>query len=193
MKPSGSRLLIRTDNGANSIRPPSSPTGITGDSAGLDEVGPPPVSGIVVRDGIPSAWTWVDTDTGLRVVVGADMDDFCAGIIDFDVVDFQDATLSSGRIIDLGKGMMTTSVWDFLDFDCALFNTSDPVAYGRSRLLTVDNDLQGTVVNNTNTWGFMAQGRLMTSDGGTVQFNGYLRQQFGNDSGSKVVSKVQLK
>ena len=84
-----------------------SPTQAT---ASLDEVGPPPVSGIIVREGLPTAYTWIDLDTGLRVIVGVDMDEFCAGTIDFDIVDYQSAYLADGRIVDLGKGILQTTV-----------------------------------------------------------------------------------
>lgn len=44
----------------------------------MENDGPPATSAIVFRDGIPSMVTWVDFESGLRVVAGADMDEFCA-------------------------------------------------------------------------------------------------------------------
>jgi hypothetical protein len=162
--------------------------------ANLDDVGPPPASGVVLRDGNPVAYTWVDFDTGLRVIVGADMDEFCAGINNFDIIPYQDVNLPDGRLVTLGKGPIQTTVWDFLDFDCALFTTVEPVAYGRANFIEVDNDLFGIEEGdkNTNTWAYSARGRLATSDGGTVRLNAFVRQQFGNEGGFKIVRKVQL-
>lgn len=162
--------------------------------ANFDEVGPPAESGIVTRDGFPVAYTWVDFDTGLRVIVGADMDEFCAGLNNFDIIPYQDVNLADARVITLGKGDIQTTVWDFLDFDCALFTTSEPVAYGRSKFMEVDNDLLGIGEedNHTNTWGLSARGQLASADGGTVRLNAFIRQQFGNQGGYRVVRKVQL-
>jgi len=158
-----------------------------------DKIGPPASAGIIMRGETAVGLTWVDVDAGLRVVIGADMDEYCAGIVNFDLVDFQNGTLPSGRIVSLMKGgNLQTTVWDFLEFDCSLFTSVSPIASGTSRLMGVDNDLQGTVVRNTNSWGWMAQGMLDAADGGRAQFNGFVRQQFGNDSGPKVVSQINL-
>ena len=54
------------------------------------------------------------------------------------------------------------------------------------------NDVDGTVINNTNTWGWSAQGKLRDADGKAVRFNGFIRQQFGNESGPKVVSQINV-
>ena len=70
----------------------------------------------------------------------------------------------------------------------------EPVAQGRARFTSVDNDLLGIEEGdtNTNTWALMARGRLIAADGGYTNLNAFLRQQYGNDSGYKVVQKVQL-
>ena len=189
MKQSLSLLLIILVVGLAGCGEEPAPTQIASNMA---KVGPPTEAGIIYRGSSPVGLTWVDVDAGLRVVIGADMDEFCAGIIDFDLVDFQDANLPGGRIVSNMNGVMQTRVWNFLEFDCALLTTIPPIATGTSQLRGVDNDLAATVVNNTNTWGWMAQGTLTGEDGGRVRFNGLLRQQFGNDSGSKVVSKINL-
>ena len=90
---------------------------------------------------------------------------------------------------------MQTTVWDFLEFDCALFATMDPVASGRSKLITVDNDLLGIEEGdmNTNSWAFMAHGRLVSADGSPAQFSGFIRQVLGTNSGYKLVSKIVLR
>jgi hypothetical protein len=166
-----------------------SPTQVT---SVTDKVGPPTEAGIIMRGESPVGLTWVDTDFGLRVVIGADMDEFCAGIVDFDLVSYQDANLPDGRIVSNMVGAMQTRVWDFLEFDCDLFTSIPPIAVVTAMLKGVDNDLEGTVVHNTNTWGWMAQGSLLGADGSRVRFSGFVRQQFGNDSGAKAISKINL-
>lgn len=164
-------------------------------TASLQEVGPPPASGIITREGKPVAYTWVDSDTGMRIVVGADMNEFCSGFNNFDIVPYHEANLPDGRLVSLGKGALQTTVWDFLVFDCALFTTEEPVASGRANFMEVDNDLFGIADGdkNTNTWAYSARGRLSATDGGTVQLNAFIRQQFGNDGGFKVIRKVALR
>ncbi len=153
----------------------------------------PAESGIVVRGETAVGLTWVDVDAGLRVVLGADLNEFCAAIVDFDIIALQDANLPSGRTVSLAAGEVQTTVWDFLAFDCDLFTTIAPVAWGSANLQNNDNDLAGSVVNNTNTWGWTAQGMLAwTADGSPATFSGFVRQQFGNNSGPKVVSKINL-
>jgi len=154
--------------------------------------GPPTESGIIYRGETAVGLTWVDVDSGLRVVLGADMNEYCAGIVNFDPFATQTANLPGGRLVMNGGAEVQVTVWDFLAFDCGLFTTMDPVASGTANLRGVDNDVQGTVVTNTNTWGWSAQGNLVDGDGHRVRFNGFVRQQFGNDSGPKVVSEVNL-
>lgn len=152
------------------------------------------MSGIVVRDEIPAAFTWVDFDSGLRVIVGADLDEFCAGNLNFDLVEITDKVQASGRIVSLLKGTVQTTVWDFLDFDCALFTTIDPVASGDAKLRSTDNDLDGTGPDdrNTNAWGLMAHGRLENTEGDRMSLNAFIRWVFGNNSGFHVTQKVVL-
>jgi hypothetical protein len=164
-------------------------------TASMHEVGPPPESGIIMRDGVPTALTWVDAEAGLRVIVGTDMHEFCAGIVNFDIVEYQDAYLRDGRLVELGQGVVHTTVWNFLEFDCALFTTVDPVAQGRSKFVAVDNDLFGIEEgdSNTNSWGFMAHGRLVSSDGERMQFSGHLRQVYSPDDRYTLHSQIILK
>lgn len=158
----------------------------------LEKTGPPMEAGIVYRGTSAVGLTWVDVEAGLRVIVGADMSEFCDGIINFDPLDFQDVNLPGGRLVTNTSATTQTTVWDFLEFDCALFTSMDPVASGESSLRGVDNDVAGSVISNTNTWGWSAQGKLLDGDGNTVRFNGFIRQQFGNDSGPKVVTQINL-
>ena len=156
---------------------------------------PPPFSGVVERNDYPAAYTWVDFESGLRIVIGADMDEFCSGLLNFDLMAFQDVTIPDGRIVSNGIGEeMQTSVWDFLDFDCALFTSIDPVASGYARLRVLDNDLQGIAEGDTNTnvWTFMAHGKLEDPWGSTFNLKASSTQLFGTNTGYKVVQDVEL-
>ena len=148
----------------------------------FDFANAPEQSGIVERGDGVWAWSWPDPKTGLRVVFGADMTEFCGGIIDFDEVHWADKVLPNEdeRIVSLDVSRdIRTSVWPFLDFDCALFTSVDPLASGTSTLKRTDNDLTGTPGANTNTWGFMAHGTLAwTADGSAAQFSFHRRMQW---------------
>ena len=153
---------------------------------------PPPFSGIVTRGEDTVAVTWVDAEAGLRVIVGADMDEFCAGNEYAGLIAYQDVNLPSGRVVSNSGAIMQTTVWDFLNFDCALFTTIDPVASGYARVRYVDNDLTGSVVNNTNSWTFMAQGKLEDPWGTPMILSAHITRQLGNDSGFKFNSQIVL-
>ena len=161
-------------------------------SALADKDGPPAEAGIIMRGSFPVGVTWVDFEAGTRVFFGVDINEFCAGTIDFELMDFQDANLPGGRIVSNGVGKMQTTVFDFLDFDCEMFTTIPPIAEGTTTLRAVDNDLEFSVVHNTNTWGYMAHGKLIGADGSPLNFNGFLRQQDGNNSGPKAIGKINL-
>lgn len=152
----------------------------------------PDASGIVVRDEFPVAFTWVDTKAGTRVTIGVDVFEFCAGIINFDFVPYQDVLLPEDRpLLTLGLGDdMRTTVWPFLDFDCDLFTTVTPLAHGVSDLVHTDNDLFGAQPddNNANAWGFMAHGILASPSGADAPFHAHIRLRFGNSAGFKVLS-----
>ncbi len=153
---------------------------------------PPAAAGIVTRDQQPVALTWIDPAAGLRVILGADIDEFCAGIIDFDVIDIQDVNVAEDRVLRNSRGQVRTTVWDFLAFDCALFTTVDPVASGMSTLRNVDNDLFGTADPNVNVWSWMAHGRLEDPYGTQVVFSGHLTQLFGPNTDYRFQSQIVL-
>ena len=152
------------------------------------------MSGIVTRYEAPVGRTWVDFDSGLRVVVGADMDEFCAGIVNFDLVEITDIQLASERLLTLETGRVQATVWDFTDFDCALFTTNDPVASGFARMRTTDNDFFGTDPDDTNAnaFGWMAHGKLEDQYGTRLMLNAFSRIVFGNNSGFHQTTKVIL-
>jgi hypothetical protein len=155
---------------------------------------PPPASGVVVRFEAPAAYTWFDPESGLRVIVGADVDEFCAGNLNFDIVEWQDVNLADGRTLTNGNGVMQATVWDFLEFDCDLFTTVDPVASGYARFRYVDNDIFGIAEGdrNANSWTFMANGKLEDPWGSRVILKATLHQLLGNNTGYKIVADVQL-
>ena len=162
-------------------------------SSGPIAADPPALSGIVTRGEAAVARSWVDFDSGLRIVVGADLDEFCAGVDNFDYVEITDIQLASGRIIGLDKGIVQTTVWDFTDFDCALFTTIDPVASGFARIRTTDNDLLGFEPgdSNTNAFGSMVHGKLEDPYGTRLILNAIQRIVVG-DGTFHLTTKIVL-
>lgn len=163
-------------------------------SSGPIAADPPADSGTVTRGQEALAFTWVDFDSGLRIIIGADIDEFCGGVNNFDLVDFMRVEPQPERVIERLSGDVQTTVWDFLDFDCALFTTLEPVASGQARLRATDNDLFGIGDDDrhTNSWGLMAHGKLEDSFGTDMNLNAFLRQVFGNPSGYHRTAKVVL-
>ena len=152
---------------------------------------PPPFSGIVVRDDFNDAYTWIDPEAGLRVIVGADVDEFCAGNINFDLMAFQDVNLPFGRTVSNFGGLVQTTVWDFLEFDCNLFTTIDPVASGLARFRWVDNDLWASDNNNSYAWTLMVHGRLEDPWGSRMSLSSHFTRVYKD--GFKVFnSKISL-
>jgi hypothetical protein len=68
-------------------------------------------------------------------------------------------------------------------FDAAL------VAEGWGKAHYTDNDEYGTLINNTNALGYMADGELATPAGATVQYSGNLRFTYSSDKGLRIVSR----
>jgi len=162
----------------------------------LNAQAPPAVSGIVTRGGAPFALIWVDEQAGLRAMVGGDVREYCAGVIDFDLVSWQDVVIAEdvGRVFErfVGHDMYTT-VWDFLDFDCAKFTSMDPIAFGTSTMRVTDNDVNRTTVHNAHAWGLTAQGTLeWTADGSPAYFSGHQRIHFTNAGNLNVTQEINL-
>jgi hypothetical protein len=165
------------------------------DTPQFNAANPPAESGIVVRDDLPIAGTWIDVKAELRVVVGADMLEFCAGIIDFDLVPHHMVFLPGGRDVFLYKGPMYTTVWPFLDFDCDLFTTVTPLAAGYADVVNTDNDPFSADANTANPYGFMAHGTLTRPSGEDALFSGHWRALWDYDLNEPVVlsQKIRLK
>ena len=118
-----------------------------------------------------------DPANGLGAIIGADIREFCSGVVDFDLVNIQDIDVpeDANRIVQIfDDDAITISVWPFPEFDCGLFLSTDPVAAGTAAIVGTDNDL--TVFNNPdnvnwNAYGFTAHGSLTAADGSSVRLN----------------------
>ena len=127
---------------------------------------PPAATGVVTREEVEVAHFWVDFDTELLIVVGADIVEFCDGIIDWDVVygQYVQPPTDDEWLMEMRKGEVRAQVFDFVDFDCDLFLTNEPLASGMVQLITTDNDVWQSGKPNANAWGYMASGFVYTSD-----------------------------
>jgi hypothetical protein len=157
---------------------------------------PPAESGIVTRGDALFALTWIDEQLGLRAVVGADVEEFCTGVVNFDLISWQDVLIAEdvNRVFErfVGHDMYTT-VWDFLDFDCAKFTSLNPIAFGTATMRGTDNDVYRTSVHNAHAWGLMAQGTLAwTADGSPAHFSGHQRIHFTSTEGLKLTQTISL-
>ena len=149
----------------------------------------PDVSGIVRRGDAPFGLSWVDPAAGMRVVLGFDRQEFCnTGILDLDIIPFQDINFPNGRLMALAQGVVQTTVWGFTSFSCAAFAGATPLASGFSVLTYTDNDVRVVGPNTTNAWGVMAHGTLTRPDGTDAQFSTHLRVTFV-DGGNVVRSR----
>lgn len=148
--------------------------------SGLVAADPPSASGVVTRGEDTVGLTWVDFDSGLRVILGADIVEFCSGIIDFDVVYRQSVEPPIGEdwIIQRLYGEVRAQVFDFLDFDCELFLNNEPIAAGYVMLTATDNDLTQEGQGNANAWGFMAHGDVYSPDGVEFALSAVVRQLY---------------
>ena len=153
---------------------------------------PPPASGKVERFEGQQWFTWIDPEKGLRVVLGLDPKEFCAGAGSPDLLEVQAADLGDFRIVMNASAEMRASVWDFTEIDCGRFLTEDPVASGYARVRYVDNDVFGTVVNNANSWTIMANGKLEDPWGSTAILRAFISQLYSENSGYKRVADVEL-
>ena len=132
---------------------------------------PPAQSGPnVIRFEDGAAWGFVDFENGTQVILGANMAEFCGGLINFDIVSFTEVSVpqDTDRIKQLIKGEVQATVWGFTDFDCALFTTELPLAAGMVRIQGNDNDLVVFLRdnNNANSFGIRANGDMWSPASG---------------------------
>jgi hypothetical protein len=158
-------------------------------AAGPALADPPAFSGIVERGTDVFATTWVDAAAGTRIVVGADILEYCSGVVNFDSITYQDAVIN-GRLNDIAWGEnVTTSVWPFLAFDCNLFENIEPIATGTADWILPDNDLLVTG-DQANAWGFNVRGFLATPDGARARVNAH--QYFVVDDGQLLSTNSRI-
>jgi len=139
----------------------------------------PAQSGIVVRDGAVTAFSFGDFASGQRVTFGTFDEEYCAGILDFDEIIWADKVLPLKlfRLNSLNKmDDVRTTVWPFTAFDCDLFTTVEPVARGTSDLIYIDNDVFISENPNVNSYGVSAHGALAwTADGSPANLSFHVR------------------
>lgn len=138
----------------------------------------PDAGPIIVRGQTVFAVFWVDPKREISAVVGVDIVEFCSGVIDFDLSDFQDHIPpgDATRIMEIVQGDdVRASAWPFDFFDCDLFLSETPLAEGLVDLRSTDNDLLVFLDpenRNHNAFGFNVHGA----------FNGHERCVWdGND------------
>lgn len=161
---------------------------------------PPSASGpFVIRGATTFAVFQVDYKKGISVVFGADMNEFCNGIVNFDVVNFMDVDTQDDalRIVEVLNGDVQASVWGTTVFDCGYFLNNAPLASGIAHLVSTDNDLLAFLfpeTPNVNAYGWQAQGALSDASGGRYHFNAVDRLTWDGVSlaTTKEVSKVNL-
>lgn len=161
---------------------------------------PPESSGIVWREGVAIAWIFRDFDSGLSVVLGTDPVELCNGTLDFDIVYYSDKYLPPLRLSTLGKGELTTTVWDYTgQFDCDYFLSGVlPLATGLSKYRSVDNDLfilHDCQLNNMNPVSRAAHGTLYSPYGEKNQFQFILHEVYDcdTDTSTLLVNRISLR
>ncbi len=130
---------------------------------------------------------WTDPRTGLRachatIPLGGGTEPDC-GLQELgDPADFQQVIIDADafRIMTNSVGELFITIRDLTTagdcFGAAL------VAEGSGTMRYTDNDTFGSVVNNTNAWGFMARGNLTTTGGAPAKYSGHARFNFGFDN-----------
>lgn len=146
-------------------------------SAGLVAADPPPISGVVTRDGEPLAFGWIDVRTGLFLFLGIDVQELCLGTAERSEVQYMhvEPPLGLEWVIERFTEDLPAQVWGFTDFDCELFLASEPLATGFAQITAGDNDLWGAGQNNGRSFGGAAHGFLETPDGDWVVLSAYIK------------------
>ena len=134
---------------------------------------PPAQSGHqVFRGEFQNAFRFWDNDSGLQVIFGASVADFCMGIAEFETFDFQDVVVDeeAPRILTKFKGEVYTEVWGFAEFDCARYLAEMPIAWGTAVLRSNDNDLFAFAhdKNNFNSVGCKSNSKLSSPANGEI-------------------------
>jgi hypothetical protein len=126
---------------------------------------------------------------GISAIYGGDVVEFClTGDTEFDLVHIQDVAVpeDANRIVELIHGYdVNTTVWPFVEFDCDLFTSTEPLAAGAVDMRQTDNDLL-VFLNpdnvNANAFGYMVHGRVYDKYGTRMNLNAFYRAVWdGND------------
>ena len=140
-----------------------------------------PQAGAVVKTEAPFTWFLLDTISGMQVHFGRDIVSFCQGTGgDPDLLDITVITNPQEALRQLRKvrGDVKTSVWTAGANSCARYTTETPLATGISNFRGTDNDVapfNRPDPDNTNAFGFMANGKLTGADGGRLNFQATYR------------------
>lgn len=161
----------------------------------------------IFRYSAENVFTFFDWEAGLRLRVGANSDQWCAdGYPILDEFDFKDIILPNSdpevfdRVIQKIKGndvYAEVRAWphEYPD-NCSYYAAVPAIATGTVKLIATDNDvyayLQGG--NNTNAFGYKANGKLTGPEGQTYNLNFVFRAHWdGVDLASyKEVIKIKL-
>ena len=156
---------------------------------------PPEASGIVLRGDDTWALVYFD-DSGTKLVVyGADMVEYCQGIVDFDIWQYADKYLPIDEVvatITKGDGVRTT-VWPFAVFDCNLFLNVPPLATGPSDVVYTDNNFYWDESDRAMSWNLSAHGVLTNSESEEFIFQHNLHCTMKGESPAKCHSKIRLR
>ena len=130
---------------------------------------------VVIRYEGGLALTYVDVNRGLRVVFGLDMNEYCVGIYDFDLVNIMEITNPADQYVVnqlINGDGVRASVYPLFPFDCEIFLATEPLATGYVKLVSTDNDLYAYFEENlhprVNSYKTTATGELYTPDGDKV-------------------------
>ena len=133
---------------------------------------------MVVRFDGYIALTWVDWESGYRLVVGLEFAEYCNDIYDFDIVPVmqvynpvdQDIVNELINARDVYVEVYPAYVWD-----CERFVNEGPLATGLVKFMSTDNDLYAYLDTNlnprVNSFGSSANGKIFTPEGDIVLLN----------------------
>jgi hypothetical protein len=143
---------------------------------------------------------WSDAENGLRachstIPLGEGDEADCGPQEVLDPVEVQDVGLFDTNVDFFvnwlrrnAKGQVWITVRDETQPGTCFDN--ELIAEGWGEFHINDNDVFGTLPDdhNANAWGFRAQGRLTTPEGGTVAYNGHLHFRFNNAAGFQEIA-----
>jgi hypothetical protein len=123
------------------------------------------------------AVNYYDVDRDLQVIIGVDMNEYCAGDFNPDIVEIQEVTnpVDQNIVNQLIHGSdIYCWVYPLYPFDCERFLTEGPIASGYVDLVSNDNDLYAWIEeasgnNRVNAFGIAARGELFTPEGQKVR------------------------